>query len=155
MATSRREQLSSDLMPNGENDGILDWKTLRLGTRAIEMANEVEVRTSAEIEAFMQDELVIVIHKSTDKNALEKVPVGVNGETAWLPRDIKLRIPRMFVERLARAQEATFRTDDNPDQRMDEGKIIRRTNGQVFPFQVLHDPSPRGQQWLAKVTREG
>lgn len=150
-----RERLSTDLMPRGENDGILDWNTLRLGAAAIEVAKEVEVRSSADIEAFMQDELVIVIHKSTDKNAVERVPVGVNGETAWLPRDMKLRIPRKFVERLARAQEATFRTDDNPDPRMDEGKIIRRTNGQVFPFQVLHDPSPRGAAWLAKVTREG
>lgn len=150
-----RERLSTDLMPRGENDGILDWKTLRLGAAAIEVAGEVEVRTSAEIEAFMQEEIVIVIFKSTDKNAVERVPVGVNGETAWLPRDMKLRIPRKFVERLARAQEATFQTHDNPDQRMDEGKIIRRTNGQVFPFAVLSDPNPRGPAWLARVTREG
>ena len=150
-----RERLSTDLMPRGENEGILDWNTLRLGVAAIEVAKEVEVRSSAEIEAFMQEELVIVIHKSTDKNAVERVPVVVNGETAWLPRDIKLRIPRKFVERLARAQEATFRTDDNPDPRMDEGKIIRRTNGQVFPFIVLHDPSPIGRTWLERVTREG
>ena len=154
MAT-RRETLSTDYMPNGENEGILDWKTLRLGMAALEVASEADVRTTAEIEAFMQEELVIVLHKSTDKNAPPKVPVGVNGETAWLPRDTKIRLPRKFVERLARSQEATFRTDDNPDPRMDEGKVIRRTNGQVFPFQVLHDPSPRGPSWLAMVTRQG
>lgn len=148
-----REQTSTDFMPQGENDGVLDWKTLRLGMAALEI--DRDTRTSAEIEKFMQDELVIVIHKSTDKNAVPRVPVGVNGEVAWLPRDTKIRIPRKFVERLARSQEATFRTDDNPDPRMDEGKIIRRTNGQVFPFQVLHDPSPRGAAWLQRVTREG
>lgn len=150
-----KEKLSTDYMPTGENDGILDWKTLRLGMAQLEIANEQDMRTSAEIEQFMQDELVIVIHRSTDKNASPKVPVGVNGEKAWLPRDVKIRIPRKFVERLARSQEATFSTDDNPDPRMDEGKLIRRTNGQVFPFQVLHDPSPRGPAWLARVTREG
>lgn len=148
-----REQTSTDFMPQGENDGVLDWKTLRLGMAALEI--ERDTRSAPEIEKFMQDELVIVIHKSTDKNAVPRVPVGVNGEVAWLPRDTKIRIPRKFVERLARSQEATFRTDDNPDPRMDEGKIIRRTNGQVFPFQVLHDPSPRGAAWLQRVTREG
>lgn len=151
----QREQLSTDFVGQDPNDGVLDWATLRLGTATIERADPEDVRTSAEIELFMQDNLIIVIHKSTDKNALLKVPVGVNGETAWLPRDIKLRIPRKFVERLARAQEATYRTDDNPDPRMDEGKIIRRTNGQVFPFQVLHDPSPHGARWLRNVTLQG
>jgi len=148
-----KEQSSTDYMPQGENDGVMDWKTLRIGMPALEI--DRDTRTTAEIEKFMQDELVIVIHKSTDKNAVPRVPVGVNGEVAWLPRDVKIRIPRKFVERLARSQEATFRTDDNPDPRMDEGKIIRRTNGQVFPFQVLHDPSPRGAAWLQRVTREG
>ncbi len=148
-----KEQSSTDYMPQGENDGVMDWKTLRIGMPALEI--DRDTRTAAEIEKFMQDELVIVIHKSTDKNAVPRVPVGVNGEVAWLPRDVKIRIPRKFVERLARSQEATFRTDDNPDPRMDEGKIIRRTNGQVFPFQVLHDPSPRGAAWLQRVTREG
>jgi hypothetical protein len=150
-----REVLSTDLMPKGLNDGVVSWKALRLGIAAVEVIPERDAMNTLETEKFMEDELVIVIHKSTDKNALERVPVGVNGETAWLPRDVKIRLPRKFVERLARAQEATFRTDDNPDPRMDEGKVIRRTNGQVFPFQVLHDPSPRGPAWLAKVTREG
>jgi hypothetical protein len=150
-----REVLSTDLMPKGLNDGVISWNALRLGIAAVEVIADKDAMSTLETEKFMEDELVIVIHRSTDKNALEKVPVGVNGETAWLPRDTKIRLPRKFVERLARAQEATFRTDDNPDPRMDEGKVIRRTNGQVFPFQVLHDPSPRGQAWLAKVTREG
>lgn len=155
MATSQRDRLSSDLMPRGENDGILDWKAIRTGARSIEIASEVEVRTSAEIEAFMHDELVIVIQKSTDKNASPTVPVGVNGETAWLPRNRKIRLPRKYVERLAMAQEATFSTDDNPDPRMDEGKVVNRTNGQLYPFQMIHDPSPHGQKWLERVMRLG
>ena len=149
-----REILSTDHM-TGEDEGILDWRTLRTGTPRIEVATEREFKDTAETAAFMEEQLVILVHKSTDKNAILMVPVAVNGEKAWLPRDVKIRIPRKFVERLARAQEATFRTDDNPDPRMDEGKIIRRTNGQVFPFAVLHDPNPRGPAWLQRVTREG
>lgn len=149
------ETESTDYMPRGVNDGAVTWNQLRVGTPALQVVQDRDLMKDVDIEKFMADELTIVIHKSTDKNALERVPVGVNGEQAWLPRDVKIKLPRRFVERLARAQEATFRTDDNPDPRMDEGKLIRRTNGQAFPFAVLHDPNPRGQAWLAKVTREG
>lgn len=155
MAASQRDRLSSDLMPRGENDGAISWNALRLGVRAIETANEVEVRSSAEIEAFMHDELVIMIPKPTDKNAPPKVPVGVNGETAWLPYGMKLRVPRMIAERLAMAQIASFSTDDNPDPRMDEGKVVNRTNGQLYPFQLIYDPSPHSAKWYERVMRLG
>jgi hypothetical protein len=151
---AQKESLSTDYMPRDINEGVVSWNQLRIGRDDIAIAGAEELK-GVDVAKFMEEELTIVIHKSTDKNALERVPVGVNGETAWLPRDTKIRLPRKFVERLARAQEATFRTDDNPDPRMDEGKIIRRTNGQVFPFAVLHDPNPRGAAWLQRVTREG
>ena len=150
-----KELLSTDMMTD-ESEGIVDWKYLSLGIPQVEIVAEKDLMNSAQLEKFMQDELVIVVHKSTDKNAVPKAPVGVNGKIVWLPRDTKIRIPRYFVERLARSQEATFSTDDNPDPRADEGKTIHRTNGQVYPFQVLHDPAgARGQAWLSKVTRQG
>lgn len=149
-----REKLSTDYMTD-EAEGILDWQVLSTGIPQLEIVSEKDAQTSAEVEKFMQESLVIVVHKSTDKNAPPRVPVGVNGKQVWLPRDQKIRIPRCYVERLARSQEATFSTDENPDPRHDEGKIIRRTNGQVYPFSVLHDPNPRGAQWLQKVTRQG
>lgn len=150
-----RPERSSAEYVSDDNAGILSWNALRTGMPQVEVQTEAMFKTPLEIEQFMAEELVILIHKSTDKNASPTVPVGVNGEKAWLPRDVKIRIPRRFVAVLARSQEATFSTEDNPDPRADEGKIIRRTNGQVYPFQVLHDPNPRGPAWLAKVAREG
>lgn len=150
-----RAQESTDYVPRDPNGGAaISWNQLRIGRDDIAVAGTDELK-GLDLAKFMEEELTIVIHKSTDKNALEKVPVGVNGETAWLPRDVRIRLPRKFVERLARAQEATYRTHDNPDPRMDEGKIVRRTNGQVFPFAVLHDPNPRGPAWLDRISREG
>jgi hypothetical protein len=149
---AQKETLSSDYVPREES--VISWNQLRIGRDDLVVAGAEELK-NVDVAKFMEEEITIVIHKSTDKNALERVPVGVNGETAWLPRDTRIKLPRKFVERLARAQEATFRTDDNPDPRMDEGKIVRRTNGQVFPFQVIHDPNPRGAAWLQRISREG
>lgn len=151
---ARPERSSAEYVSN-ENAGVISWNALRTGMPQITVQDEPMFKTPLEIEQFMMEELVIIIHKSTDKNAVPMVPVGINGEKAWLPRDMKISLPRKFVAILARSQEATFSTDDNPDPRADEGKIVRRTNGQVYPFQVLHDPNPRGPSWLAKVAREG
>jgi hypothetical protein len=132
----------------------IDYEVLRLGARPIQVVTEREYQTTAEMEAFMQERLVIVVHKGTDKNASPRVPVGLNGEKVWLPRDVPIKLPRRLVAVLAQSQEATFDTVDNPDPSADEGKIIKRRNGQTAPFAVLHDPNPRGAHWLRRVTKE-
>lgn len=132
----------------------IDYEVLRLGSRPIEAVSEREYATTAEMEAFMQERVVILVHKGTDKNASPRVPVGLNGEKVWLPRDVPIRLPRRLVAVLAQSQEATFDTTDNPDPGANEGKIIKRRNGQTVPFAVLNDPNPRGIPWLRRVMKE-
>lgn len=154
MARGQREIHSSDYVDAGPREP-LDWRVLRNGSPQVETITEREFKTVEEAEAFMAELVDIEVHRSTDPNASPQVPVGVNGDKLWLPRGTPVRLPRKFVEVLARSQEASFRTDTNPDPQADEGKIIRRTNGQSFPFSVLRDPNPRGRAWLERVTREG
>lgn len=148
-----RETHSTDYMENAVQ--ALDWTQLRTGQAPIEAISEREFAETKDMEAFMQELVVIEVHRSTDKNAIPQVPVGVNGDKIWIPRGRPVRLPRKFVEVLARSQEAAFRTDDNPDPGADEGKIIRRTNGQSFPFTVIRDENPRGRAWLERMIREG
>lgn len=148
-----RETESTDFVPHAGREP-LDWTMLRTGVPQVQIVGEREFETTAETEAFMEELVVIQVHKSTDKNAVPQVPVGINGDKIWIPRGVPVRLPRKFVEVLARSQEATFSTDDNPDPNADEGKMIRRTNGQVYPFSVIQDRNPRGRAWLERVTRE-
>lgn len=138
-----------------ELDGVLDFTTIRTGQPQIEAVDSREFKDLAEYEAFMQEPLVIRIHTTNDKNAPPSVYVGLNGEGGWLPRGQKIRVKRKFVERLAQSQSASFQTKNNPDPNADEGTYVQRSSGQEYPFEVLHDPSPKGHRWLARVTRQG
>lgn len=151
---TRRTIDSQDLMSD-ELDGVLDFMQIRLGAPQIEPEKAREWKDKAEAEAFMNEPLVIRVHTTNDKNAPPSVFVGLNGEGGWIPRGVKVRLRRKFVERLAQSQSASFSTQQKADPHADEGMEIKRTSGQEYPFEVLHDPNPKGRAWLARITREG
>lgn len=137
-------------------DTVVDYKMLTQGAlRQVQVMGEREFENAKEIEAFMNEMLVIRIHDTTDKNAPPRVFVGDNGEQLWLPRKVKIRIPRRFVERLAQSHEAAYSQANNPDPYADEGKVTKTSQAQPYPFEVLHDPSRVGARWLRRTMREG
>lgn len=154
-----REQQNREVetfdMVNDESDGALDWNMLRTGVAAVATVTEREFNETKDMEMFMQELLVIQIHTSTDRNAIPSVPLALNGDKVWVPRGVKVRIPRRLVGVLAQSQAKTFRTTPNPDPSADDGMIQRQSTGSSFPFSVLHDPNPRGPGWLRRVMREG
>jgi hypothetical protein len=137
------------------DDGVEDYSKFRVMTdNQVEVITEREFKETQEVMQFMQDLLVIEIHRSSDQNAPTHALVGVNGEQVWLPRGRKLRVPRYFVERLARSRPRDYKTEDNPDPRADIAKRTTRQTGMDYPFNVLQDPNPRGRVWLERVIKE-
>lgn len=135
---------------------VVDYKLLTAtALQRIQPVTEREFNHAKEIELFMNEMLVIQIHDTTDKNAPPRVFVGDNGEMLWLPRKVKIRIPRRFVERLAQSHEASYTQERNPDPNADEGMVTRKSSAQPYPFSVLYDPNPMGQRWLRRTMREG
>lgn len=144
---------STELL-TGENDGVMDWSHLTTGSQPIEVVDRREVKQEA-MEAFMNEPLVIQIHSTTDEREPAVAEIGVNGQRIAIPREVKVRIPRKFVEVLARSQPVAWRTVNVPDPTAMIGTVPKRTTGQSFPFSVLHDPSPLGRRWLERVMAEG
>jgi hypothetical protein len=64
-------------------------------------------------------------------------------------------LQRKFVEILARSHERAIRTVENPDKSVEDGMKTLRTQAQPYGFQILHDPHPKGNAWLERVTRQG
>lgn len=154
--SSSKEVHSVDFMADADaGPQAIDYEVLRTGARQIETVTEREFESVKEMEAFMNERVTIVVHKTADKNESPRVPVGLNGEIVWLPRDIPVRIPRRLVGVLAQSQEASFSTDDNPNPNADEGKIITRRKAMATQFSVMHDPNPLGAAWLRRAIREG
>lgn len=138
-----------------ELDGVVDFAMLRTGgPLRVDPVGEREFKDIAEYEKFMAEQVVIRIHSTPDKNEPPAAFIGENGAGVWIPRNVKVRLPRSYVETLARSQSRSYRTDRNPDPNADEGMVTKTTSGACYPFEVLQDPNPRGRAWLQRVTHE-
>lgn len=105
-----------------------------------------------ELEAFMQEPVVINIMEAQDENATPMVEVGVNGRRMILPRGKDVTVPRCYVERLARAKRTVISQNLDPSLREQINRINRR---QVldYPFSTVQD-TDKGRQWLKQVLAE-
>lgn len=142
-----------------ELDNAIDFSFLATGGTSIQPVNEREFPSTAEgkleYEQFMRQPVTIRIHKTSNPNDIPSVPVGLNGVQAWLPRDKPIKIPRAFVEVLAQAQVRNYRQERESDPDAAEGMRTRRYGGLEYPFEVIHDPHPKGRAWLNRIVHGG
>lgn len=103
-------------------------------------------------EAFMNEMVEIQLASTTDDNAPPHVTFNCNGLNQTFFRDVPVRCRRMFVELLARCKETKYTQIRDPLE-MDRMHMKERT-AVVYPFNVLHDPNPKGGAWLRAVMAE-
>lgn len=105
---------------------------------------------AAEMEAFMNEPVMVTVLSSGKDNEAPYVPVSVNGVTQMFKRDVPMVVKRKYVERLARAKETGY--DQTVDDRLGE-RMNRLTsrNSMRYPFQVNRDDNPRGAAWLRSI----
>lgn len=101
---------------------------------------------------FAEDELLVVIHQSGEKNQENPVPVGVNGRMCYVERGQKTLMKRKYVERLLRAQSDSVEQDVTAREERDFNRLTIRPT-QRYPLSVLHDPHPNGSAWLQQITQ--
>lgn len=99
-----------------------------------------------------EDELLIMIHQSDQKNPEDPVMVAVNGRACYIWRGTKYLCKRKYVERLLRAQGDAVSQNTAARTEAEFNKITVRPT-QRYPLSVLHDPDPNGQAWLQQITQ--
>lgn len=127
----------------------------------------LQMKERQALEAFLNDPVKILIHRSNEKNFAPKCTdlVAVNGvkaeilsEKGWisvgyLPRGKAIVVKRYVVERLAAARLEGFQTEvmqHNPNE--DPINNINSNNTYTLPFSVLEDRNqPKGAEWLEKL----
>lgn len=104
----------------------------------------------AEMEAFMNEPVMVTVMSSGRDNDTPYVMVGVNGVTQMFKRDVPIVVKRKYVERLARAKETGY--DQTVDERIGERmNSLQSRNALRYPFQVNRDDNPRGSAWLRAI----
>jgi len=103
-----------------------------------------------ELEAFMNEPVMVTVLSGGKDNEAPYVPVAVNGVTQMFMRDVPMVVKRKYVERLARAKETGY--DQTVDDRMGERmNILHNRHSLRYPFQVNRDDNPRGAAWLRAI----
>lgn len=103
-----------------------------------------------ELEAFMNEPVMVTVLSGGKDNEAPYVQVAVNGIIQMFRRDVPIVVKRKYVERLARAKETGY--DQTVDDRLGERmNLLQTRNSLRYPFQVNRDDNPRGAAWLRGV----
>ena len=109
-----------------------------------------------EILAFMEEELTILVHDTTDPTA-EPLPEIINGggkNRQYFIRGQEQRVKRKYVEVLARAKRTARGNEKFKDSNGDDAYRYPAHTAPRFPFTVIED-SQKGKEWLKAILSEG
>ena len=116
-------------------------------SKGIEQQSEHDIIKAAEVEAFMNQLLTVVVHKDGTQGAYDVITPNVNGTNQPIIRGEKQKIRRKYVEALAHSRLTVYE-QVIPDVNRPENFIMRETTVLAYPFSVMDDPHPDGAEWL-------
>ena len=97
---------------------------------------------------FMEDILTVVVSETTDKNAENPVPCGVNGVVKFLTRGTEYRIARKFVDSLIKVEDR-IETEQYKDKGGVDQTRINKTPALKYPLSIIQDPAGDiGRRWF-------
>lgn len=105
---------------------------------------------AAELDAFMNEFVGVLIAPTNEDGALPVVPISVNGRDVHVVRGIPTRVRRCHVEVLLHAIETTYTQQQNM---LDPANAPLRPKSSVsYPFQITEDTA-KGRRWFAELTK--
>jgi len=167
-AATRRSQKETD----SREFQIGEAKTITPKTTADDVgiikaddADKIALKHQTEELAFNNEWVDIIIMPSQQKNAASIFEVWTNGKKAEmlingkpveigaLPVDQEITVRRYTVEQIARARVTNYQTAHEDANVPNPRNTTVPNTTPVHSFSVLHDPNPRGREWLGQVMR--
>ncbi len=153
MAGKKRKIIETEEQQIGQDSVRKFDKNDELSKPKIELVDGRKPQSWIDEMAFMNEEVTVMVHESTDKQSNPFPEVWVNGRVQRFVRGNEQRVKRCFVERLARAKLTTFENvkTKNPDG--DDVYVYPSHTGLVYPFAVIND-TEKGKAWLKRILAE-
>ena len=105
---------------------------------------------------FMEDELVVRIHKTSNQNEDDPVMCGCNGVPARIFRGVPTKIKRKFVNSILASSLMRVETVEGTNERGEKTTYIKKFSGERYPLSIEFDPNPsKGRAWVEKAIRNG
>lgn len=106
-----------------------------------------------DIEMFMHETVLVMLHDSTDETQIPMPDVTNNGSTQYFARGEPMWVRRKYIEPLARAKKTTYTQRKVRHDNGDEQYIMVPHTALMYPFVVLKDTA-RGKKWLRNILAE-
>jgi len=119
----------------------------------IEKVSEADFVKTAELEEFMNQNLLINVNKSSNKEDNPVVVPGVNGVNMPILRGVDTWVKRKYVESLARCRH-TRMEQRIPDVANPDKFVMDQNTSLKDQFVVKKDPHKYGFDWLEAILRE-
>lgn len=118
------------------------------------VSQDADLRNVAAQAAFMEQELEIEITAPATDNDPTVVILNVNSTNQPVMRGQPQKIKRKYVEVLARMKQTSYTQSATNYMNPEISNELRPRTAIVYPFQVLHDPHPKGGYWLRHILAE-
>jgi hypothetical protein len=125
-----------------------------LGTsRPVEKVSENDFIKTAELEAFMNQKVLVNVQRSSNKEDNPVVVPSVNGINQPIIRGIDTWVRRCFVEAMARNRSTRYEQHVPNESKPDKFVMLHSTSIKDV-FIVKKDPHKYGFEWLESILRE-
>uniref|UniRef100_A0A6M3L605 Uncharacterized protein n=1 Tax=viral metagenome TaxID=1070528 RepID=A0A6M3L605_9ZZZZ len=115
----------------------------------IEIVSEERMRQAADLEAFMHEEVEIMVPPGNSDSDIPVLLVNVNGINQPIVRGKRQRIKRKYIEALARSRFTRYDTKA-PDHNTPDMIQLNHYTTVSYPFTVYKD-TPKGHAWLQEI----
>lgn len=98
--------------------------------------------------AFMAEKVTFVVGETTDINAVNPVPAGVNGKIKYFTRGEEYCEPRHFLDSLICRENSVQTRQYRDGENIDQTKISSK-HALKYPISIINDPSGKlGIAWF-------
>lgn len=116
-------------------------------------AKAARIKDKAEILAFMEEVVTVIVAPTSDPQAPGIVEVWNAGRPQRFVRGMEQQVKRKFVEVLARAKPVNYGNEEYRDPAGNQSVRWPGRMSLLHPFTVVND-TPRGQAWLKAILAE-
>ena len=102
---------------------------------------------------FMEDDIVVMVHESSDPNSENPITVGCNGVFRQFFRGVPMLTKRKFVECLI-VKQGRVTTPEYYNATGERARSIKQTSAHKYPFSIIEDKNPKGVEWLRRRLAE-
>lgn len=150
-------EINPDQIPTGTRPDI-DMSTaedmLNRPQEEILLVDKPPKQEYAEALAFAEEQVLIRLERTGSKYQPAIVDFGVNGEKAWVQVGKPQKVKRKFLEVILRSQPFNVSTEHDGTTVERPRNLIARHQSSRHPVSILHDPNPRGAEWVQRIAAE-